>query len=211
MGAPNSLFTAPGGGRGGALPGRQALRGYTNPSMDPKYAPGRGAPGGIYAARVRAAAGKPMTGVGGGGPGSPERALRAYEGGGPLTGATSARVNPQRPGAGIAGGQGSLVRPLSEPGAPGGITFGGNDPLQRRTEIATQGLSGSAEFINPAVLNYYYDLSRYSLMGAGGGYEPYGNIQPIEHQFLSGVLGQTAQQPTTQGFLEAVRRGTARL
>ena len=162
---------------------------------------------------MRESAGKPMTDIGG--PGAPERALGAYEAGGaygkPLSGSTSARVNPGQPGAGVAGGQSSITRPLSAPMAPEGLTFGGSDPLQQRTQIATQGVGGESSFISPQALRYYYDLARYSLIGQGGQFEPYEGIQPIEHQFLGSVLGQTVQQPTTQGFLEAVRRGTASL
>lgn len=75
------LLTKPPAGGFGALPGRQALRGYTDPNIDPKYAPARGAIAALYDARLRASQGKPLRGVGG--PEATERTLRAYEGAGP--------------------------------------------------------------------------------------------------------------------------------
>ena len=50
-------------GRG--LPGRYAARAYTDPKIAMKYAPGRGALSALYSARVREAAGKPLTDIGG--------------------------------------------------------------------------------------------------------------------------------------------------
>lgn len=211
MGGINPLgaMFGPSTARGQGVPGRQAARAYTDPSMvSRKYAPLRGPLAKIYAQRTR---GDPR--------GLAEQALGRYEGGGslaqgPLTGASSARVNPATGGAGgggVGGGQGSITRPLSAPMAPRGLQFGGSDPLQQRTQIASEGLGGSSAFVSPEGLKYYYDLARYSLIEPSGAFGPYEGIQPIEHQFLSSVLGQTVQQPTTQGFLEAVRRGTSSL
>ena len=102
------MLGGPGAMPGKGLPGRYAARAYSDPRMSLKYAPGRGALSAIYSARMREASGKPMTDIGG--RGAPERALGAYEAGGaygkPLSGSTSARVNPGQPGAGVAGGQG---------------------------------------------------------------------------------------------------------
>lgn len=77
-------------------------------------------------------------------------------------------------------------------------------PLQQRAAIATRATQGSdSVYRSDEAKSYYKNLLMRSLMEPGGGFAPFGDILPVEQQYLQQILG-TSYQPTTQSVLSAI-------
>ena len=91
--------------------------------------------------------------------------------------------------------------PMTPPGHLG--LSGAMSPLQQRAAIATGATQGSSVYRSPEAEGYYKNLLQRALVGPGGEMGDYGQVLPIEQQYLRSILG-LSYQPTTQSLLEAI-------
>lgn len=78
-------------------------------------------------------------------------------------------------------------------------------PLQQRAHIATMATQGAdSSFRDPAALDYYKNVAFSDLVNDGG--EAFGDVLPVEQQFLQQVFGVSPRTDTTASFLSALER-----
>ena len=87
--------------------------------------------------------------------------------------------------------------------APSGLGLEGLSPLQRRSLIASHGLSGQGRFRDSATRRYYRNLLQRGLVSDSGALGDYGDVLPIEQQYLRDVMGLTFQ-PNVKSLLDAL-------
>lgn len=112
----------------------------------------------------------------------------------------------------IAGPAGPAPDPTSftKPGAqarPPLLSYGmGLTPIQERAAITTGALQGQSMYRDPQAIDYYKNLAQRSFIKDDSTYADYGDVLPIEKQFIEQILGQQIRTPSTQGFLAALMR-----
>ena len=87
---------------------------------------------------------------------------------------------------------------------PGGLGLSGSmNNLQQRAAIATGGTQGSGIYRSQEAQDYYKNLLQRSLIGDNGELGEFGQVLPIEDQYLRSILG-ASYQPNTSSLLAAI-------
>lgn len=89
---------------------------------------------------------------------------------------------------------------------PAGLSFGsGVSDVQKRSQLATQGVAGdSGIYRTPEVKSFYKDLAIRSLTDEGG--SAIADPLPIERQFARDVFGAEPRTGSSSSFLSALLR-----
>jgi hypothetical protein len=89
---------------------------------------------------------------------------------------------------------------------PSGVSFGsGVSDVQKRSQLATQGVAGdSGIYRTPEVKSFYKDLAIRSLTDQGG--NAIADPLPIERQFARDVFGAEPRTGSSSSFLSALLR-----
>lgn len=88
---------------------------------------------------------------------------------------------------------------------------GGMTPVQKRSSLATFGVSGGSKYRDPAALKYYGNLAFNDLLDESGAPRTGATPLPVEVDFLKQAFGETPKTDDLQGFLNALDRGTSKL
>lgn len=95
----------------------------------------------------------------------------------------------------------SRPNPVTLPGSLGLSSAMNN--LQQRAAIATDATQGSSVYRSQKAQDYYKNLLRRALIGDNGELGEFGQVLPVENQYLRSLLG-ASYQPNTSSLLAAI-------